>query len=355
MADSWAIVVAAALGAVASGGTGVLIARLQSQTETVRLRAEAARARAASDEDHRRHREGVYHSFLEIAYQFRNRANQVKDFPLAAWQGKYEHLLAGMYLFGSAAVRDKVLEIEGCVATAIQTSRGPNVQAAKFQEAQLALRMSWNDLAKAMRSELERSDALTLSLRLWPRIQQCPVAPDLGPDRRPPMARPRPRGQGPDHRGVLQPQDEGDGADEVREGPFGSDRPPGGARLRGTAWRWPPGRRRAGLPFDPRRAVEASPPGGLPHPAPAIHSLRHSAAAWWLASGLTVHAVAESLGHADPTLVIRRDGHALPAERSGAGERLEAFLEAAAASDWPTIGPRAPGPTRISLLARGSR
>ncbi len=61
-----------------------------------------------------------------------------------------------------------------------------------------------------------------------------------------------------------------------------------------------------------------------------MHSMRHSAATFWLASGLTVHVVAELLGHADPTLVIKRYGHALPAERSAAGERLEAFLGAAA-------------------------
>ena len=69
---------------------------------------------------------------------------------------------------------------------------------------------------------------------------------------------------------------------------------------------------------------------GLSEPLPTIHSLRHTAAAWWLASGLTVHAVAELLGHADPTLVIKLYGHALPSERSTAGERLEAFLAAAA-------------------------
>jgi integrase len=29
--------------------------------------------------------------------------------------------------------------------------------------------------------------------------------------------------------------------------------------------------------------------------------MRHSAATWWLAAGLTVHVVADLLGHADPT------------------------------------------------------
>jgi len=85
------------------------------------------------------------------------------------------------------------------------------------------------------------------------------------------------------------------------------------------------------FPFDPRPPWErVRGAAGLPEPLPTIHSLRHSAATWWLASGLTVHAVAELLGHSDPTLVIKRYGHALPAERSGAGDRLEAFLEAAA-------------------------
>jgi integrase len=69
---------------------------------------------------------------------------------------------------------------------------------------------------------------------------------------------------------------------------------------------------------------------GLDDPQPTIHSMRHSAATWWVASGLTVHAVAELLGNADPTLVIKRYGYALPAERSTAGDRLEAFLEGTA-------------------------
>lgn len=81
------------------------------------------------------------------------------------------------------------------------------------------------------------------------------------------------------------------------------------------------------FPFDPRPAWErVRAAAGLSEPLPTIHSLRHSAATWWLASGLTVHAVAELLGHSDPTLVIKRYGHALPAERSAAGDRLEAFL-----------------------------
>lgn len=56
-----------------------------------------------------------------------------------------------------------------------------------------------------------------------------------------------------------------------------------------------------------------------------VHDLRHSAATFWLAAGLTVHAVADLLGHTDAARVLRLYGHALPAEKSTAAERFEAW------------------------------
>ena len=58
------------------------------------------------------------------------------------------------------------------------------------------------------------------------------------------------------------------------------------------------------------------------------HDLRHTAATFWLAAGLAVHAVADLLGHTDATLVLSLYGHALPRERASAGERLEAWRAA---------------------------
>jgi integrase len=55
------------------------------------------------------------------------------------------------------------------------------------------------------------------------------------------------------------------------------------------------------------------------------HDLRHTCATFWLAAGLTVHAVAELLGHADAALVLRLYGHALKSELDTAGDRLEAW------------------------------
>ena len=73
-------------------------------------------------------------------------------------------------------------------------------------------------------------------------------------------------------------------------------------------------------------------PAELADPRPTIHSMRHSTATWWLAASLSVHEVAELLGHTDAkgrpdaTLVLRLYGHALPTRRATAGERLETFL-----------------------------
>lgn len=64
---------------------------------------------------------------------------------------------------------------------------------------------------------------------------------------------------------------------------------------------------------------------GVGLPGLRVHDLRHSCATFWLAAGLTVHAVAELLGHVDAALVLRLYGHALPAEVSSAAERLEAW------------------------------
>lgn len=59
-----------------------------------------------------------------------------------------------------------------------------------------------------------------------------------------------------------------------------------------------------------------------------VHDLRHTCATFWLAAGLSVHAVGKLLGHADAGLTLRLYGHALPQETSSAADRLEAWREA---------------------------
>jgi hypothetical protein len=56
-------------------------------------------------------------------------------------------------------------------------------------------------------------------------------------------------------------------------------------------------------------------------------SLREGRRRRRLAAGLTVHEVADLLGHTTPALVVDRYGHAIPRQRAMAGDRLEAFLQ----------------------------
>jgi integrase len=60
-------------------------------------------------------------------------------------------------------------------------------------------------------------------------------------------------------------------------------------------------------------------------PLPRPHDTRHAFATHMLAVGLTAHAVAELLGHADAALVTRRYGHPLPDELAHAGDALSAW------------------------------
>jgi integrase len=61
---------------------------------------------------------------------------------------------------------------------------------------------------------------------------------------------------------------------------------------------------------------------------PRLHDTRHAYATSMLAAGLTSHAVAALLGHADASLVDRRYGHALPDELAAAGQRLSEWRSA---------------------------
>ena len=74
----------------------------------------------------------------------------------------------------------------------------------------------------------------------------------------------------------------------------------------------------------PRAAQRA----GLGEPLPKLHDLRHAYASALLAAGLTVHAVAELLGHSSPALVMARYGHAYADEKAASAMALERLVAA---------------------------
>jgi integrase len=72
-----------------------------------------------------------------------------------------------------------------------------------------------------------------------------------------------------------------------------------------------------------RRAAKAA---KVAEPLPNPHDARHAYATWMLRAGVSVHGVAALLGHADAALVLKRYGHALPDELSGAADSLTTWL-----------------------------
>jgi integrase len=74
-----------------------------------------------------------------------------------------------------------------------------------------------------------------------------------------------------------------------------------------------------------RRAAQRA---GLAEPLPKLHDLRHAYASALLAAGLTVHAVAELLGHSSPALVMARYGHAYADEKAASAMALERLVAA---------------------------
>ena len=57
------------------------------------------------------------------------------------------------------------------------------------------------------------------------------------------------------------------------------------------------------------------------------HTLRHSCTTWLLHAGVDVVTVARRLGHADPGLVLRVDGHATKDSDRLAAERMNEAME----------------------------
>jgi len=78
-----------------------------------------------------------------------------------------------------------------------------------------------------------------------------------------------------------------------------------------------------------QRAVRRA---GLAEPLPKLHDLRHAYASALLAAGLTVHAVAELLGHSSPALVMARYGHAYADEKATSAMALERLVAGSSAS-----------------------
>jgi site-specific recombinase XerD len=69
-----------------------------------------------------------------------------------------------------------------------------------------------------------------------------------------------------------------------------------------------------------------------------MHALRHACASTWLDRGVSIKAVSEYLGHADPGFTLRVYTHVMPASDDRAREAMDAaFGEAGRPSEGAPI------------------
>jgi hypothetical protein len=89
------------------GGLGFFGQWQQNMTARHAIDSEGERAREARDEDHFRHRQAVYHDYLNVVralgpHMARSKTTQTE---LLAWRNAYEERLNAVVLFGTDAVR----------------------------------------------------------------------------------------------------------------------------------------------------------------------------------------------------------------------------------------------------------
>jgi hypothetical protein len=104
----WTVLGTAAIAAgsaVVGSALGYVTARHMGAVELRKVEAEAERLRMQHGEDHLRHRQAVYHDFLDSAHRFHQDAGDTEPFSAPAeaqvWMREFEHHLSAVSLFGT--------------------------------------------------------------------------------------------------------------------------------------------------------------------------------------------------------------------------------------------------------------
>jgi hypothetical protein len=104
--------------ALIAGAVGYAGARLQFHTAIQQIEADTARLRAQYSEDERKHRRRSYHDFLTLMYRldammagFAELSKETFD----RWLDDYRNLHAGIELYGSASVRERLQGVSRAV------------------------------------------------------------------------------------------------------------------------------------------------------------------------------------------------------------------------------------------------
>jgi hypothetical protein len=113
----------AGLSATVGAGVGYLAARRQAMVETRKLEAETERLRIQQAEEHLRHRQTIYHDFLDSAHRFHQAAGGIEPFEppenYQRWARDFEHHLTAVSLFGTADARGAAQQLADAIEDAM--------------------------------------------------------------------------------------------------------------------------------------------------------------------------------------------------------------------------------------------
>lgn len=143
----WTPVAAAAIAAASGiGGAalGYFTARYQSKGELERVRLKHG-------EEHLRHRQAVYHDFLDSAHRFHQASGMVEPFKTPEeyqrWAREFEHRLTAVRLFGTAEASHAAQRLADVIFDAMSE---PDQYDEKHEPQFLA---TWEETVEAMRPD----------------------------------------------------------------------------------------------------------------------------------------------------------------------------------------------------------
>lgn len=116
------------------------------------------------DEDHFRHRQGVYHDFLDSVHWFMQFAPAIPK-PQSVdrwgqWFLDFEHCLTAVHLFGSAQARDAAQKVADLIGEVLELTGEMNrgnihaKRAAAYEAKEDGIHRAWRAAIKAMRDDV---------------------------------------------------------------------------------------------------------------------------------------------------------------------------------------------------------
>jgi hypothetical protein len=150
----WTVIGTAAIAAssaVVGSALGYATSRHVARVELRKFEAENERLRTQHGEEHLRHRQAVYHDFLDSAHRFHQDAGGTEPFARPAeaqrWLRAFEHCLSAVSLFGT----ERAWHAADEVARAVEHAMG---QAPRYDgEPESRFLAAWRACVEAMRED----------------------------------------------------------------------------------------------------------------------------------------------------------------------------------------------------------